>query len=709
MPRAARRRSNRSSWESRTELLERLVQSEGVGDCARSTVEWLARNASAAWAVCCVVDQVEHRVQPVASHNVSSRRLARFDVSLDDPTAPLVALMRAGVPSSLPASEVRGLGSTRPVLAWPLMGGFDPTRTSAPEPMGIVVCAIPAARRLRADWAAHQLERTLALLLRLSRLEAFEDRTRRERARLNIVLDAVPDAIILTDADGQLLVANAPADRLLGEDEGHSEGRRRAVTMNNMLFSAALSQRALAQGEPERRELLLVDPIDGSDLPFELLSAPAGDAREGTGIVSVLRNITDLRRAMEEIEANVRKLRSAEADTRAERDRLNLIISSVADPILVTDSAGNLVLMNPPAEVLFTAETGASEQRQRTVRANDATFSSFISGLFLLERDREVRGEFNLVHPNDGRTIPCEAVAGSISTKTGELTGIVTILHDRTEAIEKARLYEEVKEASLLLEQKVLDATTELARQNEILRRQHLELEQASALKSQFLANMSHEFRTPLNAILGYTSMALQGVSGELSPGVRRSLTRVDSNAQHLLRIINDILDISRIESGKMPIHLETFELNQLVAEMTSELEPLIGPDVQVTSRVAADAVRVRSDRQKLKQIVLNLLTNALKFTSSGTVSLVAETDGSLLHIRVKDTGIGISEEDQRKIFEDFRQADSSTTREYGGTGLGLSICRRLAGMLGGSISVHSLLGQGATFTLTVPRTARKR
>ena len=220
-------------------------------------------------------------------------------------------------------------------------------------------------------------------------------------------------------------------------------------------------------------------------------------------------------------------------------------------------------------------------------------------------------------------------------------------------------------------------------RQNELLRRQHIQLEQASALKSQFLANMSHEFRTPLNAILGYTSMLLQGMSGGTCAAAEAQLTRVDSNARHLLTLINDILDISRIEAGKMPLHVSDFRLPDLIAEVMAELEPIIARSkLKVYDRLEPRRPQVcRSDRQKVKQIVLNLLTNALKFTPEGsvTVSRVRARRGDEIAVAVHDTGIGIAPEDQEKIFEDFRQADNSPTRQYGGAGLGLSICRRLA------------------------------
>jgi two-component system, cell cycle sensor histidine kinase PleC len=258
----------------------------------------------------------------------------------------------------------------------------------------------------------------------------------------------------------------------------------------------------------------------------------------------------------------------------------------------------------------------------------------------------------------------------------------------------------------------VQEATAELAEQNELLRRQHIALEQASALKSQFLANMSHEFRTPLNAILGYTHMLLNGVTGPISDPQRKSLTRIDSNSQHLLALINDILDITRIEAGRMPLNLTTFKTPALVEEVMSELEPIIRrSNLSVRSSMPRSLPALRSDRQKVKQIVLNLLSNALKFTPNGAVTIRASFDSRnrTVDIAVSDTGVGIADADRMKVFEDFRQLDSSPARGYGGTGLGLSICRRLSQMLDGTIELESKVGKGSTFTLRLPARLRKR
>jgi len=263
--------------------------------------------------------------------------------------------------------------------------------------------------------------------------------------------------------------------------------------------------------------------------------------------------------------------------------------------------------------------------------------------------------------------------------------------------------------ASAELQMRVQSATAELATQNELLRRQAIELEQASRLKSQFLANMSHEFRTPLNAILGYTHMLLQGVAGELLPNVKRQLTRIDSNGRHLLTIINEILDITRIEAGKMPMQIVEFDLNELVPEVMAELDPVISRSkLSVRPRLAEHPPVVQSDRQKVKQIVVNLLSNALKFTHQGSIEVAVALNRAerAAAISVTDTGIGIAREHHERIFEDFRQVDDSPSRQYGGTGLGLAICRRLANALGGRITLRSEIGEGSTFTLTIPMDA---
>jgi PAS domain S-box-containing protein len=700
----------------RLELLEYyLSHHEDLARCAHASLEWLARHANVRRSVCLAVDSESSMLVAISGYGVSIEDVELFSWPLSDNHDPLIAALTAPGPTVFRAARGNGHAAravaatplgTGPFTAVPLRGGRD----AVDGAVGLLLLRSGTVVTADVTWLVTVLGQKIEQIRGRGSLAEEARRLRRERALFFTIINSVSDPILLTDTEGRLIVANARAEKLFAATEEETDGRRRAVELNNMLFSAALSRTAV-EAPSEARELLLVDPSDGSDLLFEVLSTTVEDAREGTGIVSVLRNITDLRRATEQIEENYQKLRVAEAAARAERDRLNLIIDSVADPIIVTDQGGATVMMNAPAEDLFTVLMDADSTAQRTVQANDAHFSSFISGLLLGEGGPgEVRrGEIGLTNPNTGELIPVEAIAGKVLTETGELTAVVTILHDRREALERARLYEQLKTASDELQMRVQSATAELATQNELLRRQAIELEQASRLKSQFLANMSHEFRTPLNAILGYSHMLLQGVAGELAPNVRRQLQRIDSNGRHLLTIINEILDITRIEAGKMPMQISEFDLNELVPEVTAELDPVITRSrLLVRTRLATSPPIVQSDRQKVKQVVVNLLSNALKFTHHGTIDVDVTFDPrtATAQISVSDTGIGIAPEHHERIFEDFRQVDDSPSRQYGGTGLGLAICRRLANALGGRIVVRSILGEGSTFILTIPAEA---
>jgi len=707
--RAARRAE--PAPEARLGLLEFLLACENPAEMVARCHEWLTEHGGAREVHCLLFDADRTHLVVLASRGARQGSANGSTASLEvQDHPPLMKALAATRPVVLAPETVRPLlAGSAPLLAAPLHGA----ETSGDTPAGLLLVRPASASPAELEWVAEYLGYRLGRArIRLTTVEA-EQRLRRERDLLRSILDRVTDPIMLTDSEGRMLMANSRAERLFATQEGESEGRRRAVAINNMLFSSALGRSAVEQLTASPRELALVDPTEGSDLLFELISTTAGDARMGMGIVSILRNVSDLQSATEEIQENYQRLRAAEAEVRAERDRLDLIIDSVADPILVTDASGNLVMMNRPAERLFIAAEMASLAEVQRVQANDANFTSFVSNL-LFGRSGESRyqGSVNLVDPQTGQPIPVEALSGNIYGEGGEVSAIVTILHDRTEALEREQLYQQLKAASAQLERRIQEATAALVHQNELLRRQAIELEQASVAKSQFLANVSHDVRTPLNAILGYTSLLLRGVSGPIDRTQRDSLARVDANARHLLTLINEILDISRIEAGKMPVRNSAIKLQDLIAEIMSEVEPLIGTsNLTVTAKVPEGLPILQSDRQKVKQVILNLLTNALKFTPRGsvTVSCAYHPASEEIAIAVADTGIGIPASDQTRIFEAFSQADARPTREGGGTGLGLAICRRLATVLRGRIELRSKLRKGSTFTLFLPVGAKRR
>jgi len=229
--------------------------------------------------------------------------------------------------------------------------------------------------------------------------------------------------------------------------------------------------------------------------------------------------------------------------------------------------------------------------------------------------------------------------------------------------------------------------------------------EMASQHKSEFLANMSHELRTPLNAILGLSGMLLEDADEPDPRELRESLSRITGSARHLLALINEILDLSKIEAGRMSVNLESFSPSALAEEVLASFAPQAREKGLHLRGVYAGALPpLESDPQRVRQILLNLVGNAVKFTEAGEVRLVVTKGGAgETRFAVNDTGPGIGPEDQLKLFQDFTQLDASRTRKFGGTGLGLAISRRMARMLGGEVSVRSTLGDGATFTLTLP------
>jgi signal transduction histidine kinase/HAMP domain-containing protein len=286
-------------------------------------------------------------------------------------------------------------------------------------------------------------------------------------------------------------------------------------------------------------------------------------------------------------------------------------------------------------------------------------------------------------HSLVGGLAVCRKTPGAFAPETVDL--VQTLANQSVLAIENAELFEEIE------------------------RKGH-ELAAASRHKSEFLANMSHELRTPLNAVLGYAELIQDGIYGEVPAKIQGVLERIQQNGRHLLGLINDVLDLSKIEAGQLTLAPVEYSVRELVLDVVSATEALAA-EKQLALEVdaPADLPRGRGDERRLTQVLMNLVSNAIKFTDAGSVSIRATVEGGSVLVEVSDTGIGIAAADRQRIFEEFQQVDSSSTRKKGSTGLGLAIARRIVELHGGRIWVESTPGQGSTFAFTLPLSAEKQ
>jgi len=415
------------------------------------------------------------------------------------------------------------------------------------------------------------------------------------------------------------------------------------------------------------------------------------------------REVTERLRAQEELKTlnATLELRVAERSAAAEQRAYELarsekahqkqsrilqsILDSMSDGVIVADDEGRLILVNPAAKRMLRLDDEPAPHDQWAHRYGlylpDMVTPYSMDQFPLMQA---VKGqpvadvEVFAQQPGreDGRWLSVNATP--LTDEDGVLHNGVAIFHDITALKHAADELLNAKNAA----------------------------EAANRAKSQFLANMSHELRTPLNAIIGYSEM-LEEQALELDhPEALPDLKRIHSAGKHLQSLIDDILDLSKIEAGKMELFIETFDVQAMVRDVVTTIHPLVERNHNALDVTYADDLGLmRADLTKVRQILFNLLSNATKFTQHGHITLDVARRADWLHFRVRDTGIGMSPEQIEKLFQDFTQVDASTTRKYGGTGLGLAISRRFCRMMGGEITAQSRLGAGATFECQMPAT----
>jgi PAS domain S-box-containing protein len=402
-------------------------------------------------------------------------------------------------------------------------------------------------------------------------------------------------------------------------------------------------------------------------------------------------------------------------DTLRERERqISQIYDTVGDVIfnLKMDKDGNYYFAS--VNQRFISVTGLQTDQIIGKRVRDVIPEPSLS--MVLEKYAQAIREKKIVRWEEVSEYPTGRLIGEVSIapvfdNSQNCISLVGSVHDITE---RKHAEDEIRVLNAGLESRVAERTAELVVAKN-------RAESADRIKSAFLATMSHELRTPLNSIIGFTGIILQGLVGELTGEQRKQLNMVSDSAHRLLALINDVLDISKIEAGQLELRREDFVLQEAIEKSIQVVRPMAEKkSLPISAAVNPLSRPVYSDRRRVEQIVINLLSNAVKFTDRGGITLtVCQSKGprpledksdirpggdSLLMISVTDTGIGIKAEDIEKLFKPFKQIDSGTTRRYEGTGLGLSICKKLACMLGGDIDVQSDgPGKGSTFTFTLP------
>jgi PAS domain S-box-containing protein len=509
---------------------------------------------------------------------------------------------------------------------------------------------------------------------------------------LEAIIKASPLAIIAVDAEDRVILWNESAERMLGWTEQEVLGKLLPI------FPPESGQAARTEGADAGTHGLEAVRIrkDGVRVPVSIWTAPIASLG---GRLAVLADLTQAREA-ERIHADLIASERAAGERAAAAQRFSLLLEAAPDAILEVDPHGRIVLANTEAERLF--------QRSREELAGlpvEALLPERFRGGHTAHRDhyaahpvrRPMGAGLDLYAVRkDGTEFAVDINLSPLplGPEKGHVMCVLRDVSQRRGAEERIRV----------LNQRLERRSAELADANRELSVRNQEVERANRLKSEFLASMSHELRTPLNTILGFSELLSEETAGVLNEKQKRFLTHIQRDAGHLLELINDVLDLSKIEAGRLELRLEKFPMAVAVAEVLTSIRPLAATKSIHLDSDLDTQVTLEADRLRFKEILYNLLSNAIKFTpNGGRVWMESSIVEGSVCILVGDTGIGIASEDQQPIFESFRQASATTKGVREGTGLGLAITTKLVEHHGGKIWVESEPGKGSRFFFTLP------
>jgi len=610
--------------------------------------------------------------------NVRDEEVRALIVSVSRTADPFVVALRTGAPQlvdDVTTDDRLDLGERQVLLSMKVTRFVATSLPGVGTERASAVVALARDREIsesdldrlmpfaRQAGAALTREYDVELLRRASESHAVE------KEWLWWMLNAVDDPVLVANGQNEILHFNRRAELLFRASDEESAGKRRAVWMNNFLFTASLSTWSLERAtRSSNREVTLVDPIQGSELIFEVISMAAINHRTGErGTVSVLKDVTDIRHMTQELTRNALRIQTADEEIRAERDRLDLVLKSVPNPIIVVDNDNQIISLNSAAQRLFTQREGT-----QNALANDAKFTSFLSQ-FRLDPATTTRAEITLSEPGSGERIEMEITATEVRDSNGAVVAIVSAMQEvgRLRELERRRLQQ------VLFETEKLAATGRLA------------------------ASIAHEINNPLEAV--QNSLYLLGGAVKSDAAEYQYLEIARTETQRMSRILRQMLGFYRPGTDLAPIDVNAIvdDAETLVAKRLRQSKVTLVRDLD------PDLPKIRASADQIKQVLLNLFLNAaeampdggkLTVTTHHATANEREMPFDSIRIEVRDTGLGIDEETQARIFEAF-----FSTKTQKGTGLGLWVSHGIVQGHGGTMKVRSRLGDGTTFVIALP------